>query len=74
MKTTASTSARFSKLNKAVRAARQGATDFAFNNRPLSPAQVAEHRALVAVADAAQDARDAFYAANAKSVGGALNC
>jgi len=67
-------SARFSKLNKATRAARRAATDFAFNNRPLSPAQVAEHRALVAVADAAQDACDAFYAANAKSVGGELKC
>ena len=74
MKTTASTSARFSKLNKAVRAARQGATDFAFNNRPLSPAQVAEHQELVAVADAAQDTCDTFYAGNSQAVGGALKC
>ena len=52
----------------------KAAADYAFNNRPLSPEQVTEHRALVALADAAQDACDAFYAANCKVAGGALNC
>ena len=68
------TAAKHTKLNNARRAARQAAADYAFNNRPLSPEQVTEHRALVALADAAQDACDVFYAANCKAAGGALNC
>jgi hypothetical protein len=67
-------SAQWTKLNNRRRTARRAAADFAFDNRPLSPAQVEEHRAMVAAADATQDACDAFYAANAASAGGALNC
>ena len=66
--------AKWTKLNKTTRAARQAAADYAFNNKPLSPEQVTEHRALVAIADAAQDACNAFYAANCKAAGGSLNC
>lgn len=72
--TPAAIRARFSKLSKAVREARQTATDYAFNNRPLSPAQTDEHRRLVARADAAQDAVDVFYNANRAAVGGDLRC
>ena len=68
------TAAKHTKLHNARRAARQAAADYAFNNRPLSPEQVTEHRALVALADAAQDACDVFYAANCKAAGGALSC
>jgi hypothetical protein len=74
MKTTTNTAAKWTKLNKTVRAARQAAADYAFNNKPLSPEMVSEHRALVATADAAQAACDAFYAANCKAAGGSLNC
>lgn len=75
MTTTArAVSAKHTKLNNARRAARQAAADYAANNKPLSPEQVTEHRALVARADAAQDACDAFYAANCKAVGGLLGC
>lgn len=73
-KTAAQIRAQWTKLNSARRAARQAATDFAFNNKPLSPAQTEEWRALVAKADAAQDACDRFYVANAASVGGDLRC
>jgi hypothetical protein len=76
MKTTThrAASAKFTKLNNARRAARQDAADFAFNNRPLSQEQVAEHRRMVAVADAAQDACDEFVAKYGKAAGGPLAC
>lgn len=77
MKTTtnpAALSAKFTKLSKAVRTARQAATDFAFNNRPLSPAQTEEWRALQAKADAAQDAVDAFYAQHGRLGTNSLKC
>jgi hypothetical protein len=74
MATVKAATAMHTRLHNARRAARQAAADFAFNNRPLSPAQVEEHRVLVAKADAAQDACDAFYAVNCKAAGGSLNC
>jgi hypothetical protein len=74
MTTARSASAMWTKFNNARRAARQAATDYAFNARPLSPEQTAEHRRLVAVADAASDSCDAFYAVNSKAAGGLLNC
>jgi hypothetical protein len=70
----AAVSAKFTKLNKAVCAARQAATDFALNNRPLSPAQTEEWRTLQAKADAAQDAVDAFYAKHGRLGTDSLKC
>lgn len=66
--------AKHTRLCAAARTTHQAAVDFAFNNKPLTPAQEEEHARLVKVADDAAKARDDFYKANCKAAGGCLRC